>query len=140
MTLKATLDKQIHGCFVSCGWSSAEQLQPDQTDERPTRDTLRPWNPSVDAWWSVTSHDVFHAVYHDSAVGRVQWPARRYGMLDQLIGIFNYYPFFFHLYFYHHCVHLPLLRLLHLKRACRLRWPHLLGPPTRVSAAYDVNC
>ena len=50
VTLEAILDKQIRGCFVSCGWSSAEQLRPDQTDERPTHDRPRPWNSSVDAW------------------------------------------------------------------------------------------
>ena len=86
VTLEATLDKQIRGCFVSCGWSSAEQLQPDQTDAWPGATPHHPWNPSVNAWWSVTSHDIFHAVYHDSSVGRVQWPAPRFGWLYELAG------------------------------------------------------
>ena len=134
--LEAILDKQIRGCFVSCGGSNAQQLQPDQTADDPGHQTPPPWS-SIDSWWSVTSHDIFHAVYHDSPVGRVQrhdhpWAALQLPLEEALTLI----PV---CYLHHYCVHLPLLRVLHLKRTCRLRWPHLLGPPTRVSAAHDLN-
>ena len=143
--LEAILDKQIHGCFVSCGESNAQQSQPDQTADSQSLGTPPPWSSSDDSWWSVTSHDIFHAVYHDSPVGRVHrhdhpWaaPLGIPGVLDiELAIIPNYY--LCHLGLYHCCVHLPLLQVLHLKRTCRLRWPHLLGPPTRVSAAHDLN-
>ena len=143
--LEAILDKQIHGCFVSCGESNAQQLQPDQTADSQSLGTPPPWSSSDDSWWSVTSHDIFHAVYHDSPVGRVQrhdhpWaaPLGIPGFLDIGLAIIpNYY--LYHLALYHCCVRLPLLQVLHLKRTCRLRWPHLLGPPTRVSAAHDLN-
>ena len=143
--LEAILDKQIHGCFVSCGESNAQQSQPDQTADSQSLGTPPPWSSSDDSWWSVTSHDIFHAVYHDSPVGRVQrhdhpWaaPLGIPGFLVTGLAIIpNYY--LYHLALYHCCVHLPLLQVLHLKRTCRLRWPHLLGPPTRVSAAHDLN-
>jgi hypothetical protein len=143
--LEAILNKQIRGCFVSCGGPNAQQLQPDQTADDEGQ-TPPPWSSS-DSWWSVTSHDIFHAVYHDSPVGRVQrhdhpWaaPLGIPGVLEMTIP-FHFIPnyYIYHLYLYHYCFHLPLLRVLHLKRTCRLRWPHLLGPPTRVSAAHDLN-
>ena len=142
--LEAVLDKQIRGCFVSCGGSNAQQLQPDQTADFFGQ-TPPPWSSS-DSWWSVTSHDIFHAVYHDSPVGRVQRHDHPWAAPRRIPGVLNYMRggglpdyYLHHLRFYHYCVHLPLLQVLHLKRACRLRWPHLLGPPTRVSAAHDLN-
>ena len=76
VTLEAILDKQIRGCFVSCGWSNAQQLQPDQTaDDMFLGYSLwlsPPWSDG--SWWSVTSHEIYHAVYHDSPVGRVPRP------------------------------------------------------------------
>ena len=76
VTLEAILDKQIRGCFVSCGWSNAQQLQSDQTaDDLFLGYNLwlsPPWSDG--SWWSVTSHGIYHAVYHDSPVGRVPRP------------------------------------------------------------------
>ena len=135
VTLEAIRDKQIRGCFVSCGWSNAQQLQPDQTADDEGQ-TPPPWSSS-DSWWSVTSHDIFHAVYHDSPVGRVQRHDHPWAALQ--LPLEELYLFIPVCYLHHYCVHLPLLRVLHLKRTCRLRWPHLLGPPTRVSAAHDLN-
>ena len=116
--LEAILNKQIRGCFVSCGGPNAQQLQPDQTADDEGQ-TPPPWSSS-DSWWSVTSHDIFHAVYHDSPVGRVQRPE-----YYPFVFFDNYYPFFFHLYFYHHYVHLPLLRLLHRHRGRQTSWHRL---------------
>ena len=120
--LDAILHKQIRGCFASCGWSNAQQLQPDlqQMQPRAPWQPPRPWSSCHGAWWSVTSHDIFHAVYHDSPVGRVQRPE-----YYPFVFFDNYYPFFFHLYFYHHYVHLPLLRLLHRHRGRQTSWHRL---------------
>ena len=53
--LEAILNKQIRGCFVSCGGPNAQQLQPDQTADDEGQ-TPPPWSSS-DSWWSVTSHE-----------------------------------------------------------------------------------
>ena len=68
VTLEAILDTQIRGCFVSCGWSNAQQLQPDQTADDVFNGSSPPgWSDG--SWWSVASHEIYHAVYHDSPVG-----------------------------------------------------------------------
>ena len=73
VTLEAIRDKQIRGCFVSCGWSNAQQLQPDQTADDVFLGSSPPgWSDG--SWWSVASHEIYHAVYHDSPVGRVPQP------------------------------------------------------------------
>ena len=73
VTLEAIVDKQIRGSFVSCGWSNAQQLQPDQTADDAYLGSPPPgWSDG--SWWSVTSHEIYHAVYHDSPVGRVPRP------------------------------------------------------------------
>ena len=121
--LDAILHKQIRGCFASCGWSNAQQLQPDLQWMQPRAPWQPPrpsWSSCHGAWWSVTSHDIFHAVYHDSPVGRVERPE-----YYPFVFFDNYYPFFFHLYFYHHYVHLPLLRLLHRHRGRQTSWHRL---------------
>ena len=74
VTLEAIVDKQIRGCFVSCGWSNAQQLQPDQTADDVFMGPPPPgWSEDL-TWWSVTSHEIYHAVYHDGPVGRVPRP------------------------------------------------------------------
>ena len=71
--LEAILNKQIRGCFVSCGGPNAQQLQPDQTADDVFMGSSPPgWSDG--SWWSVASHEIYHAVYHDSPVGRVPRP------------------------------------------------------------------
>ena len=95
VNLEAILDKQVRGCFVSCSALGTPH-----------------WS-SRDSWWSVKRHDIFHAVYHDSPVGRVPPPPIPWGV-----------PFFTppDYYYYHHYYYLPLLRLRHLQRTYWLRW------------------
>ena len=101
VNLEAILDKQVRGCFASCSALGTP-----------------PWS-SKDSWRSVKSQDVFHAVYHDSPVGRVPRPDPPWGV-----------PFFTppNYYYYHRYYYLPLLRLRHLQRTCGLRWSHLWPP------------
>ena len=73
MILEAIVAKKIRGCVVRCGWSNAQQLQPDQTADDAYLGSPPPgWSDG--SWWSVTSHEIYHAVYHDSPVGRVPRP------------------------------------------------------------------
>ena len=123
VTLKAIVDKQIRGCFVSCGWSNAQQLQPDQTADDAYLGSPPPgWSDG--SWWSVTSHEIYHAVYHDSPVGRVPRPpfapepAPRldFGARDVLILVRNLLvllllvillianAYYYYFYYYDHCV------------------------------------
>ena len=101
VNLEAILDKQVRGCFASCSALGTP-----------------PWS-SKDSWRSVKSQDIFHAVYHDSPVGRVPRPDPPWGV-----------PFFTppNYYYYHRYYYLPLLRLRHLQRTCGLRWSHLWPP------------
>jgi hypothetical protein len=122
VTLEAIRDKQIRGCFVSCGWSNAQQLQPDQTADDVFLGSSPPgWSDG--SWWSVASHEIYHAVYHDSPVGRVPQPrsapqpaprlnfgpsARDVSILVRdllvLLSVFITAAYYYYFYYCDHCV------------------------------------
>ena len=116
VTLEAIRDKQIRGCFVSCGWSNAQQLQPDQTADDVFLGSSPPgWSDG--SWWSVASHEIYHAVYHDSPVGRVPQPrsapqpaprlsfgARDVSILVRDLLVLITAAYFYYFYYYDNCV------------------------------------